>query len=591
MHILQSISFLSILLLSISSSRITASPLDSAQDDVAAGVKKPKARAASNYPGPEHRRGQATGKQNACSNPSIRKEWRELSPSERKEFVDAVVCLRSTPSILSNDPNRSVYDDFAQTHVDNTPNIHNNAEFLPWHRTYLVFFEVALKDFCGFTGTIPYWNWSLDSQAPENSPIWRADALGGDGDPAKGLCIPDGPFANIKTAVGKYGCVQRNFDKSTHMNSVFYTPEQIRGISSVGSYNALRYAVGVPHAVVHNAIGGDMSNVGYSPNDPVFVLHHAFIDKLWTDWQEKNPAAGDVVSGNRDSNTPGANDAKETDLLHQVNPSGSRKLFVDGLTIRSAFWSTGGGYFCYRYSAGPTVSRVTTQAEPLDAKLLQAVIAGRTLGTSVLNITASLSGAFQTSGSIDKIVRSSPTASQSAHILSRLHPSTSALLEKAGALAAPSCEVTDADTVLDDMTGRTSFCSRNGTVDRANAPDSSNRMDLFALRQVKPLPEAWLKQHNFDITSIRLVEARLAKVVDIANSIPGYVSRAALARRFKMGEVVTGNEVEGVKGGLGVVKTREWETRSWDGMSDSEKVDVEKAEEAIAAKALGPYGL
>ena len=27
-----------------------------------------------------------------------------------------------------------------------------------------------------------------------------------------------------------------------------------------------------------------------SPNDPVFFLHHCFVDKLWADWQAMNPA-------------------------------------------------------------------------------------------------------------------------------------------------------------------------------------------------------------------------------------------------------------------------------------------------------------
>ncbi len=29
-----------------------------------------------------------------------------------------------------------------------------------------------------------------------------------------------------------------------------------------------------------------------SPNDPVFFLHHCFVDKLWADWQAANPTQG-----------------------------------------------------------------------------------------------------------------------------------------------------------------------------------------------------------------------------------------------------------------------------------------------------------
>jgi tyrosinase len=42
------------------------------------------------------------------------------------------------------------------------------------------------------------------------------------------------------------------------------------------------------HNRVHVWVGGQMAT-GVSPNDPVFWLHHAFIDRLWTQWQERHP--------------------------------------------------------------------------------------------------------------------------------------------------------------------------------------------------------------------------------------------------------------------------------------------------------------
>jgi hypothetical protein len=49
---------------------------------------------------------------------------------------------------------------------------------------------------------------------------------------------------------------------------------------------------GAVHGGTHNAVGGDMAGTA-SPTDPLFWLHHAFIDKTWADWQAspngKNP--------------------------------------------------------------------------------------------------------------------------------------------------------------------------------------------------------------------------------------------------------------------------------------------------------------
>lgn len=47
----------------------------------------------------------------------------------------------------------------------------------------------------------------------------------------------------------------------------------------------IQYLEEVWHNGVHCAIGGYMCNSA-SPYDPVFFAHHAFVDKIWYDWQE-----------------------------------------------------------------------------------------------------------------------------------------------------------------------------------------------------------------------------------------------------------------------------------------------------------------
>ena len=40
------------------------------------------------------------------------------------------------------------------------------------------------------------------------------------------------------------------------------------------------------HNTVHRWVGGDMMT-DMSPNDPVFFLHHANIDRIWFNWQRR----------------------------------------------------------------------------------------------------------------------------------------------------------------------------------------------------------------------------------------------------------------------------------------------------------------
>ena len=42
------------------------------------------------------------------------------------------------------------------------------------------------------------------------------------------------------------------------------------------------------HNRLHGLVGGTMA-LSTSPADPLFWLHHAFIDKLWADWQILHP--------------------------------------------------------------------------------------------------------------------------------------------------------------------------------------------------------------------------------------------------------------------------------------------------------------
>lgn len=56
----------------------------------------------------------------ACTDPVVRREWRGLSDAERRDYIEAVQCLRSSPSRLGL--NQSLYDDFPYVHSRNGEN-------------------------------------------------------------------------------------------------------------------------------------------------------------------------------------------------------------------------------------------------------------------------------------------------------------------------------------------------------------------------------------------------------------------------------------------------------------------------------------
>jgi hypothetical protein len=131
----------------------------------------------------------------------------------------------------------SFVNDFSLSHYDAMMQYHGTAAFLPWHRYFLLNLEEAMRKCTGNKDVyIPYWDNSLDSQAPERSLIWKF--FGGNGDPNAdqgegpieieedgflmhfGYCVSDGPFANVKLIYSRRGnarltsepdCLRRQF--------------------------------------------------------------------------------------------------------------------------------------------------------------------------------------------------------------------------------------------------------------------------------------------------------------------------------------------------------------------------------------------
>lgn len=163
----------------------------------------------------------------------------------------------------------------------NTSNIHYDWMFLPWHRGLLYFLERTLRKVSGNDDIrLVYWDWeSSESRtlpsiyAPAGQPLYWA---------RRNLRGSAWPLSN----------------DDVNVQPLLAIPD----FSLFGGTSAQRQptpaAYSGPHAKVHNAFGpGDMSNLQYSPRDPVFYAHHGNIDRLWSSWVaagHANPDFGDA---------------------------------------------------------------------------------------------------------------------------------------------------------------------------------------------------------------------------------------------------------------------------------------------------------
>lgn len=188
----------------------------------------------------------------------VRLNQKTLTPAQWNAFIAAVDAMHGTGATAP------AYRQFVSLHVQAMDGSHmdwsvhsmpgmRGKNFLAWHRRFIKMFEQQLQ-MIDPTVTLPYWDSVTDRAIPA--------AL-------------DTPNLLLRWSV------MRNWDPSQ-----LAAPQDlvaVKGYSGtfVGFQTLLEGAI---HAGTHVAVGGDMAGTS-SPTDPLFWLHHAFMDKIWADWQ------------------------------------------------------------------------------------------------------------------------------------------------------------------------------------------------------------------------------------------------------------------------------------------------------------------
>ena len=289
-----------------------------------------------------------------------RKNQNALSADEKQRFASAVLALKNqVPSRMGL---AGRYDDYVRMHLDSMASTatqpgwaHMGPAFLPWYRYFLYSFERDLQAINAAV-TVPYWDWTVDS-SPQAS-IWDPDLMGGNGRDTDAR-VMTGPFAfdNGKWII----TVQDPSDASPGPDlrrrfpgvSALPTALQVEAaLAEVPYYvapwrafddleamqdparpsfcNRMEgwYGPGSIHNRVHLWVGGQLGDIlgtmelMSSPNDPVFWLHHANIDRLWGEWQRRHPGEGYHPTGAGDEiGAPGHNLNDSMQLWGNITPA------------------------------------------------------------------------------------------------------------------------------------------------------------------------------------------------------------------------------------------------------------------------------
>jgi len=162
---------------------------------------------------------------------------------------------------------------------------HHNVLFLPWHRAYLYFFELSLKDFEP-TVTLPWWDWTSSWSHQVGFPVsYSVAQAGGEPNPLAGG--PINALAQQQGGPGAPGETSRNPDDPANLP----TAAEIEAVLSLGDFLDFQQQLERYHDNVHVWAGGTMAEIPFAAYDPIFFAHHTMIDRLWRLWQLRHPTA------------------------------------------------------------------------------------------------------------------------------------------------------------------------------------------------------------------------------------------------------------------------------------------------------------
>jgi tyrosinase len=196
-----------------------------------------------------------------------RKNQKALTAQEWSDFVDAI---NQTHGVSASAPAYRVFVKVHERAMNPTDmqgmswGVHTmgpmmrGRNFLSWHRQFVLRMELRLqKVHAGVT--IPYWDAVKDRSIPA------------------ALANP--------ALLASWG-VTRQWNPS-----LLPQPADVTALNGFSTFTAFQSAIeGAVHGGVHNAVGGDMATAA-SPSDPLFWLHHANIDRLWSKWQKQHASA------------------------------------------------------------------------------------------------------------------------------------------------------------------------------------------------------------------------------------------------------------------------------------------------------------
>jgi tyrosinase len=157
---------------------------------------------------------------------------------------------------------------------------HGTRLFLPWHRAYLYFFELALRDLVP-DAVLAWWDWTSPASHASGIPAaYAVSRVGADPNPL---------FRTVVPAAARQGGKPRRTSRAPGSAADLPTPADIQAVLALSDFLDFQSQLEEIHNSIHVWVGGTMGEIPWAAYDPVFFAHHAMIDRIWRLWQIRHP--------------------------------------------------------------------------------------------------------------------------------------------------------------------------------------------------------------------------------------------------------------------------------------------------------------
>jgi len=220
----------------------------------------------------------------------IRKAMHTLTENELMLYVDGLQQIRQNGKYQIMVDAHSAYSE-----------IHRGTSFFFYHTYFVWEVETQIRALGSKWAcfAVPYYDWTIDA-GREKNPLVLNTVFGGDGNAGNNNCVTD-PHNHNLWGVGKWPvrelcgppedasvgcCLKRNLDPTQQLSAA----KQVAPMIEVPFFHEFLGDILIEHQMVHWLFGhGDecvscAMATGYSPDDPIFMMLHAFTAYLRALW-------------------------------------------------------------------------------------------------------------------------------------------------------------------------------------------------------------------------------------------------------------------------------------------------------------------